>query len=232
LKRLFAAACLVFAGTIGVTVFGQQSSNTEVFDSWKDFTSRVQQGYEIAPVRLRLRGLNPFLVGLGSYIVNAQGGCNDCHTNPPYAEGGDPFMGEPLKINAEGYLAGGMPFGPFTSRNLTPRANGLPANLTFAEFRETLRTGKDLKDRHPQISPLLQVMPWPVYGKMTDLDLLAVYEFLKAIPSLPTPTPPPLTPSTPALPSTPSLLPSTPTLPLAPGTPTLSSAPSTPTLQP
>jgi hypothetical protein len=24
-------------------------------------------------------------VGLGSYLVNAAGGCNDCHTNPPYA---------------------------------------------------------------------------------------------------------------------------------------------------
>jgi len=26
-------------------------------------------------------------------------------------------------------------------------------------------------------------MPWPVYGKMTDRDLRAVYEFLSAIPS-------------------------------------------------
>jgi hypothetical protein len=28
-------------------------------------------------------------------------------------------------------------------------------------------------------------MPWPVIGKMTDLDLRAVYEYLRAIPKLP-----------------------------------------------
>ncbi len=32
---------------------------------------------------------------------------------------------------------------------------------------------------------LLQVMPWPVYGKMTDRDLIAIYEYLSAIPSRP-----------------------------------------------
>ena len=41
-------------------------------------------------------------------------------------------------------LAGGAPFGPPgnpdtpVSRNLTPRSNGRPANLTFAQFRETI----------------------------------------------------------------------------------------------
>jgi hypothetical protein len=30
---------------------------------------------------------------------------------------------------------------------------------------------------------LLQVMPWPVYGKMTRRDLSAVYAYLSAIPS-------------------------------------------------
>jgi hypothetical protein len=127
-------------------------------------------------------GKNPFLVGLGSYLVNAVGGCNDCHTNPPYAPGGNPFRGEPEKINAEHYLAGGQQFGPFTSRNLTPDSEGLPAGLTFEQFLRVMRTGVDLKQQHPQISPLLQVMPWPVYGKMTDLDLRAIYEFLSAIP--------------------------------------------------
>lgn len=34
----------------------------------------------------------------------------------------------------------------------------------------------------PQI---LQVMPWPAFGKKTDRDLEAIYEYLSAIPSLP-----------------------------------------------
>ena len=146
--------------------------------------SRIRRGFEIAPVPLRLRGRNRALVGLGSYIVNAQGGCNDCHTNPPYAPGGDPFLGQPEQINVEGYLAGGVEFGPFTSRNLTPDDHGLPAGLTFQEFKRVLRTGHDFEQAHPQISPKLQVMPWPVYGKMVDRDIRAVYDYLTAIPSI------------------------------------------------
>ena len=131
------------------------------------------------------------LVGLGSYIVNAQGGCNDCHTNPPLAAGGDPFSGEPEQINAEGYLAGGTEFGlAFVSRNLTPDENGRPAGLTLQQFILVMRTGADLKELVPPPVPapgndLLQVMPWPVYGKMITRDLRAIYEYLRSIPSRP-----------------------------------------------
>ncbi len=149
--------------------------------------ARILRGFQIAPVPLKLRGRNRALIGLGSYIVNAQGGCNDCHTNPPYAEGGDPFQGQPEQVNTEGYLAGGVEFGPFVSRNLTPNEDGLPAGMLFRDFRRTLRTGHDLKGQHPHISDLLQVMPWPVYGKMTDRDLKAVYEYLRSIPSIESP---------------------------------------------
>lgn len=136
----------------------------------------VKRGLALAPVTLNLRGKNRSLVGLGSYIVNAQGGCNDCHTAPSYAEGGNPFQGQPEQINAANYLAGGQRFGPFVSRNLTPDTQGQPAGLTYLEFVNLLRTGNDLAGHR------LQVMPWPVYGKMTDRDLRAVYEFLRAIP--------------------------------------------------
>ncbi|HEY7289395.1 MAG TPA: hypothetical protein VH583_06115 [Vicinamibacterales bacterium] len=144
--------------------------------------ARIARGYRIAPVRLNLSQKNPFLVGLGSYVVNAVGGCNDCHTNPPYAAGGNPFQGQPKHVNTANYLAGGMAFGPIVSRNLTPDSKGLPAGLTYDQFQRTIRTGVDQKNLHPQISPLLQVMPWPVYQDMTERDLRAVYEYLRAIP--------------------------------------------------
>ena len=77
---------------------------------------------------LNLAGLDRDLVGLGSYLVNAAGGCNDCHTNPPFAPGGDPFAGQPKRINVARYLAGGTPFGNgIVSRNITPDRKGLPA---------------------------------------------------------------------------------------------------------
>ncbi len=144
---------------------------------------RIRVGFRIAPVHLDLEDKNPNLVGLGSYLVNSVGGCNDCHTSPSYAVGGDPFLGQPKKVNAARYLAGGQHFGPFVSRNLTPE-NGLPAGHTYAEFRTILRTGKDYDLLHPQISPLLQVMPWPTYQTMTDHDIQAIYEYLRAIPPL------------------------------------------------
>ena len=74
--------------------------------------ARIIRGYQIAPVPLNLEDRDLALVGLGSYIVNAAGGCNDCHTSPPFAEGGDPFLGQPKAVNAARYLAGGTPFGP------------------------------------------------------------------------------------------------------------------------
>jgi hypothetical protein len=92
---------------------------------------------------------------------------NDCHTHPSCAQGWNPFLGQPEQINADQYLSGGRVFGPVAvSRNLTPDHTGKPAGLTFEEFGHLLRTGQD-----PDASgKLLQVMPWPVYGKMTDLE--------------------------------------------------------------
>jgi hypothetical protein len=150
---------------------------------------RIIRGFQISPVPLDLHGKDIALVGLGSYIVNAQGGCNDCHTNPPFAEGGNPHLGQPKQINADVYLAGGMTFGPvIVSRNITPDEDGKPAGLTFAQFRLVMRTGKDLEHLPPHVpseaNDLLQVMPWPVYGEMLDHDLRAVYEFLRAIPPI------------------------------------------------
>jgi hypothetical protein len=145
---------------------------------------RIRVGRAIAPVPLDLAGQTrqeKQQVWLGSYIVNAQGGCNDCHTVPSYTADGDPFMGDPEQINTDRYLCGGRPFGPdLASANITPDENGLPAGLSRAEFFRLLRTGEDPDGGGP-----LQVMPWPVYGKMTRRDLAAVYAYLSAIPSIP-----------------------------------------------
>src|SRR4051794_19936810 len=140
-------------------VSASDNRHNDEFNAWRDLDDRILTGFKIAPVKLTVKGLNRSLVGMGSYIVNAQGGCNDCHTSPNYAEGGDPFLGQPRQFNAATYLAGGIPFGPFVSRNLTPRANGRPANLTFLQFYEVMTKGTDFKKAHPEVSPLLQVMP-------------------------------------------------------------------------
>jgi hypothetical protein len=175
--RLFFLAGL----TTAVALVGTARAVTadSILDAILDIRTKVDIGRRIAPVPLNLKGKDPTRVYLGSYILNAQGGCNDCHTNPSYAPGGDPFQGQPEKINSAPYLAGGKHFGPFTvSANLTPDGTGKPAGLTLREFITVLRTGHDPEDP----DEILQVMPWPVYGKMSENDLKNVYEFLRAIP--------------------------------------------------
>ena len=54
--------------------------------------ARLNAVRKLPPVPLDMKGLNPALGPEGSYIVNAQGGCNDA-TVPSYAPGGDPFVG-------------------------------------------------------------------------------------------------------------------------------------------
>ena len=153
----------------------------------------VQIGFSIAPVKLNLKDKDPELVGLGSYIVNAQGGCNDCHTCPSYAPGHNPFpppifgVGGDGQINAATYLAGGVDFGPpgnvVTSANLTPDpATGRPEGLTLEQFEIAIRTGHD-----PVRNENLAVMPWPIYRHMTGRDLDAIYAFLSSIPPAQTP---------------------------------------------
>jgi hypothetical protein len=178
--KLLVALCLVASAIPQVRADDKRKNDNRRNDDSE--INRILTGLKISPVRMNLNRKNIALVGLGSYLVNAAGACNDCHTNPPFEDGGNPFQGQPEKINKENFLAGGVAFGPFTSRNITPDANGLPAGLTFAQFKKTIRTGVDPDQLHPQISPLLQVMPWPVYGKLSDHDLRAMYEYLRSIP--------------------------------------------------
>jgi len=180
----FVVAILVIVGCAGSSTTWSQGAPGGLSEA-----SKIQIGFEIAPVPLDLHGKKPALVGLGSYIVNAQGDCAGCHSNPQYAEGGNPHLGQPEVVEQDGYLVGGADlFGPFVPRNLTPNAAGQPAGLTMEEFLFVLNTGADLKDRPPFVpaeeNDLLQVMPWPVFGKMTDREKRAIYEYLRAIPCL------------------------------------------------
>jgi hypothetical protein len=164
-------------GVIGVVVATSQ----------EDHLSREARiGLRIAPLPLDLEGKDRELVGLGSYIVNAQGGCDDCHNNgTQYLPGGNPFLGQPKRINAAGYLvAGNVVFG-VTAPNLCPELGTtppLPAGRTVRQFVEELRHGINPDDGH-----ILQVMPWPDFQDMTEQDLRAIYEYLSALPAVPPP---------------------------------------------
>jgi hypothetical protein len=134
-----------------------------------DEESLIHIGFKIAPVPLNLEGKNRDLVGLGSFIVNAQADCNGCHTagGPPnfnYAAGGNPYFGQKTVVDPTVYLSGGTNFGPvgtptgplgyagpnMITRNLTPDNTGRPeGGHTLAEFKEMLRNGIDFDHIHP-----------------------------------------------------------------------------------
>jgi len=165
------------AGAPGIAGSGDSSSAGD--------RERIDAGFAMTPVPLDMQGKNPRLVGLGSYLVNAVGACHDCHTNPSYLPGGDPYQGQPIQINTANFLAGGKLFGPFVSSNLTPDANGLPTGRTLEQFMSVMRQGLNLNCQPgdpPPHCPLLHVMPWPNFQDSSDGDLQAIYEYLSAIP--------------------------------------------------
>ncbi|MBI1787096.1 MAG: cytochrome C [Acidobacteria bacterium] len=202
------AAVFTTLVAIGVIVAPQRGRA----DSDDSESSRIRIGFAIAPVPLNLHGKNRSLVGLGSYIVNAQGDCNGCHSAGPASEfvfGGIPYFGQrPTKINPATYLGGGSDFGTLDpgglsahiiTRNLTPDKTGRPeGGATFDEFVDIIRHGTDRDHWHPTCTgalgphcvpppfdgSLLQIMPWPIYANMNDHDLRAIYEYLSAIPCL------------------------------------------------
>lgn len=183
LTSIAAVAALLGASTLIGNLPVQGDTNDRDHNNDRDRESEIQIGSKISPIsrdKLNLKGKNPALVGLGSYIVNAQAACNDCHTCPSYEPGHSPYppTSSDGKINALNYLAGGVAFGPFISKNITPDpTTGRPEGLTLEQFKNVMRTGFDPVDKMT-----LSVMPWPIYRNMTDRDLEAIYSYLSAIP--------------------------------------------------
>ncbi|MDQ6621329.1 MAG: cytochrome C [Pseudomonadota bacterium] len=212
-QNMLSVACRTTAIAIGALLLTSASAQAE--ESLKNRgrfdDPRIARGFDVAPVPLNLKGRNADLVGIGSYIVNTQGDCNGCHSASPatqFANGGNPYFGQKEVTNPATYLGGGRDFGAFpaegpfphiVSRNLTPGKTGMPAgDLTYAEFRQIMRTGVDVDKAHPTCNGApngsclpppfdgsrLQIMPWPAYMYMLEADLRAIYEYLSAIPCL------------------------------------------------
>jgi hypothetical protein len=161
LWRQFACAVSV---SIAVTTSGLSYA-----DDLNDAIERsvIQQGFDASPIpknKLNFAGKDPYLVGLGAYLVNAAADCSGCHSFPRFLSLGDaagsnpalndPYLGKPsdqsisgqlrANFNIKHYLAGGRCFGGFMARNITPDASGRPLGLTEQEFFKVMRTGEDI----------------------------------------------------------------------------------------
>ena len=83
--------CAVLVLAISPSVSRADSDKRDDIDP-----SVIQQGFDISPIpieRLNLRGRNPALVGLGSYLVNGVGDCSGCHTLPRFLRPGGTVPG-------------------------------------------------------------------------------------------------------------------------------------------
>ena len=181
MKKFLATLMLLGVAAIAQMMVNIGKGNARGDD---DFASRALIGLRIAPLPLNLEGRDPELVGYGSYLVNAVVDCNGCHSIKEYANGGDPFLGQPKRIDAANYLRGGLELpgdnGQLViSRNIRPELpSGLPASKTFAQFSAVFRHGTDFDNP----GQLLQVMPWPAFQNLTEDDIRAIYEYLSALP--------------------------------------------------
>jgi hypothetical protein len=183
------------AGEAGPPGSPGTSGSTDAADAPQDVAAApgelsvaARKGLELAaPLHVALAGKSTAeleAIGYGSYLVNAVGGCNDCHQQVvPGADGGPP------KIN---YLGGGTEFdipaaGGFKvfSRNLTSDATtGL--QLTEDQFIQVFQTGADFKGVAAGAAPTksLIVMPWNIYRWLTRADMKSIYAFLKVVPAV------------------------------------------------
>lgn len=99
----------------------------------------------------------------GEYLVSSTTNCMGCHTQRDLA--GD--LSGPL-------MAGGNNIEGFITPNLTPHPDSRIYGWTEDQFLDRFRQQKRIKE-----SP----MPWNSFKYMTDLELKAIYRYLKTVPA-------------------------------------------------
>lgn len=111
----------------------------------------------------------------GKYLLTIAA-CHDCHT--PFEKG---------KFDESMALAGGRVFpapgGMVTSANITPDKETGIGSWTREFFVNHFAMYRDSATAHRVIHPgeLQTIMPWTLYGRMTDADLADIYAYLQTI---------------------------------------------------
>ncbi len=115
------------------------------------------------------------VVNYGAYLINAAA-CMECHTQ--FVKG---------KLVAGTEFGGGREF-PFPdgsvvrSANISPDATGIGTwneDLFVAQFHN--RSDSATLATNVKPGEFNSIMPWTMYGKMTDEDLKAIYAYLKTV---------------------------------------------------
>jgi mono/diheme cytochrome c family protein len=97
----------------------------------------------------------------GKHMVMAVANCNECHTK---RDGIGRYIGKPL--------AGGWVMEGITVPNLTPHPESRIFDWTEEMFVKRFRMGRTNPKSH---------MPWEAFGRMSDLELKAIYRYLQTV---------------------------------------------------
>ena len=137
------------------------------------------------------------LIKKGQYLVTIMG-CNDCHSakkmgtrglevDPAYQYGGH-LANSPLpptneSAGQDGWALMSMdqtttigPWGTSYSSNISSDATGI-GNWTLEQFTKALREGRSKGLDGTRM--LLPPMPWANYTQLADIDVAAIFEYLK-----------------------------------------------------
>lgn len=111
----------------------------------------------------------------GRYLITATG-CVECHTK----------VDEHAQLIAGTEYGGGrefnMPWGTIRTANITPDATGI-GSWSREQFVNRFKSYVDSNYHSPQLdmSDFNTIMPWTMYGRMTENDLAAIYTFLRTV---------------------------------------------------
>lgn len=153
-----------------------QPIKNEVPESSSDFPMNIIINTiptKAAPTKMPAR---TDVVNYGKYLVNA-GACKECHTQ--FEKG---------KLIEGTDFGGGREF-PFPdgavirSGNITPDAATGIGGWSESAFLAMFRVRSDSATLATKLKPgdFNSIMPWTMYGKMTDEDLKAIYAYLKTV---------------------------------------------------
>lgn len=152
------------------------------------------------------------LIKRGKYLVNSIG-CDDCHSPKIFGPQGVEIdtihrfgghlsnspLGKPnMSVMKDGYMLFAMdltsavgPWGQSYSANISSDATGI-GNWSEEQFFTAIREGKSKGIRGGR--DLLPPMPWFVYRNLSDLDLKAIFAFLKSTRPVENRVPSPISP--------------------------------------
>jgi mono/diheme cytochrome c family protein len=105
-------------------------------------------------------------VAFGKHMVMAVANCNECHTK---RDAIGAYIGEPMAGGIE-FKEEGKP--TLVTPNLTPHPSGRITGWSQEDFIKRFRLGKIIPYSH---------MPWESYRRMNDIELKAIYKYLRTL---------------------------------------------------